>query len=45
MDHLFEIADFDRHNLKMEWVYIRALPKKEPKPAPAPPQSQPPQPA
>jgi len=45
MDHLYEIADFDRHNLKMDWVYIRALPKKEPKPAPAAPQKQPPQPA
>jgi len=33
MDHLFEIADFDRHNLKKEWAFVRALPKKEPKPA------------
>jgi NAD(P)H-quinone oxidoreductase subunit I len=45
MDHLYEIADFDRHNLKMDWVYIRALPRKEPKPAPAAPQTQPPHPA
>jgi NAD(P)H-quinone oxidoreductase subunit I len=37
IDHLFETADFDRHNLKMEWVFVRALPKKEPKPAAAPP--------
>jgi NAD(P)H-quinone oxidoreductase subunit I len=33
MDHLFELAGFDRHDLKMEWVFVRALPKKEPKPA------------
>jgi NAD(P)H-quinone oxidoreductase subunit I len=32
MDHLFELACFDRHDLKMEWVFVRALPKKEPKP-------------
>ena len=38
MDHLFELADFDRHNLKKEWIYVRAVLKKEPKPpiAPAP---------
>ena len=35
MDNLHEIADFDRHNLKMQWEYVRALPKREPKPAPA----------
>ena len=33
MDHLYELADFDRHNLKMQWEYVRALPKK---PAAAP---------
>jgi formate hydrogenlyase subunit 6/NADH:ubiquinone oxidoreductase subunit I len=42
IDHLFETADFDRHNLKMEWEFIRALPKKEPKPAAAPPKPEPP---
>ena len=31
MDNLFEIADFDRHNLKKDWVYVRAVTK--PKPA------------
>ena len=45
MDHLFEIADFDRHNLKKEWVFVRAVLKKEPKPAVtasgAPPKSDP----
>jgi NAD(P)H-quinone oxidoreductase subunit I len=35
MNHLFEIADFDRHNLKMEWEFTRAVLKKaETKPAP-----------
>ena len=28
IDHLFEIANFDRHNLKKEWVYVRAVLKK-----------------
>ena len=28
MDHLYELADFDRHNLKMQWEFIRAAPKK-----------------
>jgi len=42
IDHLFETADFDRHNLKMEWEFIRALPKKEPKPAAASPKPEPP---
>ena len=28
MDHLYELADFDRHNLKMQWEYLRAAPKK-----------------
>jgi formate hydrogenlyase subunit 6/NADH:ubiquinone oxidoreductase subunit I len=42
IDHLFETADFDRHNLKMEWEFVRALPKKEPKPAAAPPKPEPP---
>ena len=37
MDHLHELACFDRHTLKMEWIFTRAMPKKEPKPAaPAP---------
>jgi NAD(P)H-quinone oxidoreductase subunit I len=40
MDHLFETAGFDRHDLKMEWVFTRALPKREAKPeAPPPPPS------
>jgi len=43
MDAAFEIADFDRHNLKAAWVFARAVQKPraaEPKPAlaPAPPQ-------
>ena len=33
MDHLYELADFDRHNLKMQWEYIRAAPKKPAAPA------------
>jgi hypothetical protein len=34
MDHLFEISDFDRHNLKRTWPFTRAILKKaEPKPA------------
>ena len=41
MDNLFEIADFDRHNLKKAWEYVRAVVKPKaaaPKPAPeAPP--------
>jgi formate hydrogenlyase subunit 6/NADH:ubiquinone oxidoreductase subunit I len=37
MDHLFEIADFDRHNLKMHWEFVRAVPRREPKPATAAP--------
>jgi formate hydrogenlyase subunit 6/NADH:ubiquinone oxidoreductase subunit I len=36
MDTLFEIADFDRHNLKKDWVYVRAVMKPKP-PAPTPP--------
>jgi NAD(P)H-quinone oxidoreductase subunit I len=32
-DTLFEIAAFDRHALKKDWIYVRALPKREPKPA------------
>jgi formate hydrogenlyase subunit 6/NADH:ubiquinone oxidoreductase subunit I len=35
MDSLFEIADFDRHNLKKDWVYVRAVVKPKP-PAPKP---------
>jgi formate hydrogenlyase subunit 6/NADH:ubiquinone oxidoreductase subunit I len=33
MDNLHEIAAFNRHDLKMEWVYIRALPKRPAAPA------------
>jgi len=33
IDNLYEIADFDRHNLKKDWTFVRAMPKKEPKPA------------
>ncbi len=39
MDSLFEIADFDRHNLKKAWVYARAVIKPKaavPKPGTAP---------
>ena len=47
MDHLYELADFDRHNLKMQWEYLRAAPKK-PAAAPAaagsPPKAEPSQP-
>jgi NAD(P)H-quinone oxidoreductase subunit I len=43
MDTLFEIADFDRHNLKKDWVYVRAVMKPKPAaptaPAGAEPQS------
>jgi NAD(P)H-quinone oxidoreductase subunit I len=39
MDHLYEIAAFDRHDLKMDWTFTRAVPKREAKPAapPSPP--------
>jgi len=38
MDHLFEIAAFSRWDLKAEWEYVKAVPKKkEPAPAPAAP--------
>ncbi len=44
MDEQFETADFDRHNLKAEWVYVRAsLKPKAPAPA-APPSGAAPQP-
>lgn len=33
MDDLHEIAAFDRHDLKKEWVYVRALPKRPAAPA------------
>ncbi|MGA2362022.1 MAG: 4Fe-4S dicluster domain-containing protein [Candidatus Aminicenantales bacterium] len=39
IDSLFELADFDRHNLKKEWVYVRAVIKPKaaaPKPDAAP---------
>ena len=39
MDSLFEIADFDRHDLKKEWVYVRAVIK--PKAAAAAPDAAP----
>jgi len=38
MDAEFEIAAFDRHDLKAEWIFVRAVQKPraaEPKPAPA----------
>jgi len=40
IDSLFEIAAFDRHDLKKDWVYVRAVmkPKPVPKPAPGPPE-------
>jgi formate hydrogenlyase subunit 6/NADH:ubiquinone oxidoreductase subunit I len=41
MDHLFEIGVFDRHDLKMTWEFVRAVLKKEPKPAPAKPETTP----
>ncbi len=46
MDNLFELADFDRHNLKKHWVYVRAVVKPKaaaPQPAPAPHQDGEPQ--
>ncbi len=45
MDHAFEIADFDRHNLKMQYVYNRAVPKKPAAPAAAPAAKPPAEPA
>ena len=39
MDAEFEIAAFDRHDLKASWIFARAVQKPraaEPKPAPAP---------
>jgi formate hydrogenlyase subunit 6/NADH:ubiquinone oxidoreductase subunit I len=36
MDILFEIADFDRHKLKKDWVYARAVIKPKPAPPKAP---------
>jgi NAD(P)H-quinone oxidoreductase subunit I len=38
MDALFELADFDRHDLKKDWVFVRALPRR---PAAAPPAAAP----
>jgi len=42
MDHLFETADFDRHDLKHGWEFVRAVlkPKAVAKPE-APPKSEP----
>jgi formate hydrogenlyase subunit 6/NADH:ubiquinone oxidoreductase subunit I len=38
IDNQYELADFDRHNLKHEWDYVRAVMKpKAPAPAAAPP--------
>jgi hypothetical protein len=38
MDQLFEIAAFSRWDLKAEWEFVKAMPKKkEPAGAPAPP--------
>ncbi len=34
MDALFEIADFSRLKMKKEWIYVRAVMKPTPKPAP-----------
>jgi len=33
MDNLFEISDYDRHHLKKQWDFVRAVvkPKAEPK--------------
>ena len=40
MDALFEIADYDRHNLKKAWEYVRAVIKpKAAEPKPTPPQA------
>jgi hypothetical protein len=39
IDSLFELADFDRHLLKKDWVYVRAVMKPKaaaPKPAATP---------
>jgi len=33
MDDLHEIAAFDRHDLKKDWVFVRALPKRPAAPA------------
>ena len=41
MDNLFEIAAFDRHKLKAEWVYVRAVQKPK---AAAPAAARPPSP-
>jgi len=37
MDAAFEIAAFDRHNLKAEWVFVRAVQKPKAPAAPAAP--------
>ena len=37
MDEKFEIADFDRHNLKASWEYVRAVMKPKAPAAPAAP--------
>lgn len=37
MDNLFEIAAFDRHALKAEWEFVRAVQKPKAPPAPAAP--------
>jgi formate hydrogenlyase subunit 6/NADH:ubiquinone oxidoreductase subunit I len=42
IDRLFEIADFDRHDLKKEWIYVRAVVKpKAAEPRPAAPETAP----
>lgn len=42
MDSLFELADDDRHKLKKDWVYVRAVLKpKAPAPATPPPAAEP----
>jgi hypothetical protein len=42
MDSLFELADDDRHKLKKDWVYVRAVLKpKAAAPATPPPAAEP----
>ena len=39
IDQCYELADFSRHNLKKDWVYVRAVIKPKPA-APKPPASE-----
>jgi hypothetical protein len=42
MDSLFEIADDDRHKMKKDWIYVRAVLKpKAATPAAPPPAAEP----